>query len=149
MRSRFLSRKRLIYGGNNMGIFKQFSLEERITIQNELSLRTSFKALAEQLSRSSCDESEFQDGMNQNFCSIKALPRISMAAYKHIYSYILQLRTSYMLAIQKITLVLPQKMRLTPLGPPIYESSCAADNHVNGCLMTYQKILYRMNLSKG
>jgi len=34
-----------------MSIFKQFSLEERITIQNELNSRTSFKALAEQLGK--------------------------------------------------------------------------------------------------
>ena len=35
-----------------MGTFKQFTLEERITIQNELNSQTSFKALAEQLCKS-------------------------------------------------------------------------------------------------
>jgi len=34
-----------------LGTFKQFSLEERITIQNELNSRASFKALAEQLGK--------------------------------------------------------------------------------------------------
>jgi IS30 family transposase len=38
-------------GEFNMGTFKQFSLEARITIQNELDSRKSFKAIAEQLGK--------------------------------------------------------------------------------------------------
>jgi hypothetical protein len=38
-------------GEYNMGTFKQFSLEERITIQNELNSGKSFKHIAEQLGK--------------------------------------------------------------------------------------------------
>ena len=42
---------RLSYGGSMMENFKQFSLEERIIIQNELNSRKSFKAIAKQLAK--------------------------------------------------------------------------------------------------
>jgi hypothetical protein len=50
--SHFLSRKETkLMGKYNMGTFKQFSLEERITIQNVLDSRKSFKAIARQLGK--------------------------------------------------------------------------------------------------
>jgi IS30 family transposase len=74
-------------GEYNVG-FKQFSLEERITIQNELNSGTSFKALAEQLGKASSSISrevrrhvelkesgsygrQFNDCVNRSSCTVK------------------------------------------------------------------------------